>query len=590
MDKPTKIFEICEFSLNNFNKKDLISGKENGIWKKYSATEYNNLSNLISYGLINLGINKGDKLSIISSNRVEWSIVDMGISKIGGVNAPIYPNITSKDYEYIIRDAGSKVVFAGSLEIYNKINHLVEKIDTLEHIFSFDQIDNCRNWREILDIGEKNPKYDQMKKNQEQIKSSDLFTLIYTSGTTGNPKGVMLSHDNLFGQFYGLGEYLPLYSSDRAISFLPLCHVFERVVEYYYILNGVSIYYAESIDKLGDNLKEISPSIMCTVPRLLEKLYDKIIAKGEDLTGFKKKLFFWAVNLGLQHELYGKNGFWYEFKLKIANKLIFKKWREALGGNLRYVFSGAAALQTRLAKVFTAANIPVYEGYGLSETSPVISANTIKGRGKCYGSVGKIMPGIKVKFSDEGEILCKGHNVMMGYFNKPELTSQVLDKDGWFSTGDVGMMIEDNFLKITDRKKEIFKTSGGLYIEPQVMENVFKESKFIEQIMVIGEGEKMPGAFIVPDFNFLNTWCEANNIDLSKVNDLNSNNLIMNAFQNDIDDLNSRFASYKRIKKFKLMNSSWSVETGELTATMKLRRKIIISKYSEDYSYIYKKK
>ena len=583
----TRIFELAEYTRQNFNKKDVLAGKENGVWRKYSAEEYVNTSNSIGYGLLNIGIERGDKIAIVSANRPEWNLTDMGINKIGAINVPIYPNITTADYEYILNDAGVKILFVGSEEIFDKVHMLIDKVETLEAIYSYDDIQNAKNWNEIIEDGKLNPQASKMKANQLEVKSSDLFTLIYTSGTTGNPKGVMLSHDNLYSQFVGLKDAVPFDESDRAISFLPLCHVFERIIEYYYLFKGTSIYYAESLEQIGENLKEINPTIMPTVPRLLEKVYDKIVAKGSDLTGVKKGLFFWALNIGLRHELDGKNGWWYEFQLKIANKLIFKKWREAVGGNIKYIVSGAAALQPRLARVFTAAQMPIYEGYGLSETSPVISVNTTEPGGKCYGTVGKVMTGVEVKFGDDGEILCRGHNVMMGYYNKPELTAEVIDHEGWFSTGDIGKLVDGVYLKITDRKKEIFKTSGGKYIAPQVMENKFKESRLIEQIMVLGEGEKMPGAFIVPDFQALKVWCKLHQIDYTSDAQMTEHHDVLKKYDEEISHYNEQFAPYERIKKFVLMKEAWSVDGGELTATMKLKRKPVLSKYEHEYKEIY---
>lgn len=585
--KPTRLFELAEYNRQKFNKNDVLAGKEDGVWRKYTAEEYVSISNSIGYGLLNLGIERGDKISIVSQNRPEWSLADMGINKIGAINVPIYPNITSADYEYILNDAGVKVLFVGSEEIYEKVYMLIDKVETLEAIYSFDEVEGAKDWHEIIEDGLTNPQASKMKANQLEVKSSDLFTLIYTSGTTGNPKGVMLSHDNLFSQLEGLKDALPLNETDRAISFLPLCHVFERVVEYYYLFKGTSIYYAEGIEQIGENLKEINPTVMPTVPRLLEKVYDKIVAKGSELKGIKKGLFFWALNLGLRHELDGKNGVWYEFQLKIANKLIFNKWREAVGGNMKYIFSGAAALQPRLARVFTAAQMPIYEGYGLSETSPVIAVNNTLPKGRCYGTVGKVMKGVEVKFGEDGEILCKGPNIMMGYYNKPELTNEVIDKNGWFATGDIGEMVEGVYLKITDRKKEIFKTSGGKYIAPQVMENKFKESRIIEQIMVLGENEKMPAAFIVPEFEALKTWCKLHNINYTSNEEMSQHAKVLEKFQNEIDHYNKQFAPYEHVKKFAVMKEPWSIDGGELTATLKLKRKPVMEKYKEIYKEIY---
>ena len=586
--KPTRIFELAEYTRQKFNKTDVLAGKEDGIWRTYSADEYVNITDSVAYGLLNLGIDRGDKVAIISPNRPEWNLADMGINKIGAINVPIYPNITTPDYEYILNDSGARILLVGSEEIFDKVKMLIDKVETLEAIYSFDEIEGAKDWHEIIEEGAANPQASKMKANQLEVKSSDLFTLIYTSGTTGNPKGVMLSHDNLYSQLMGLKDAIPFDEDDRAISFLPLCHVFERVIEYYYLFKGVSIYYAESIELLGENLKEVNPTIMPTVPRLLEKVYDKIVAKGSDLTGIKKGLFFWALNLGLRHELDGKNGWYYEFQLKLANKIIFTKWREAVGGNIKYIVSGAAALQPRLARVFTAANMPIYEGYGLSETSPVISVNTTEAGGKAYGTVGKVMTGVEVKFGDDGEILCKGHNVMMGYYNKPDLTAEVIDADGWFSTGDIGKMIDGVYLKITDRKKEIFKTSGGKYIAPQVMENKYKESRIIEQVMVLGEGEKMPGAFIVPQFEALQVWCKLHDIAYTSDSEMASHPEVLKKFDAEIAHYNEQFAPYEQVKKVVVMKEPWTIEGGELTATLKLKRKPVLTKYQKEYKEIYK--
>lgn len=581
----TRIFQLEQF-IKKHNSDCVLAGKVDGEWRKYSATEVCDTSDALSYGLLNMGIEKGDKIALISSNRPEWALMDMAISKIGAINVPIYPSITTEDYQYILDECQAKIIIAGSEEIYDKVKDLPASVSSLKDIFTFDPIDGAKSWNEIKSLGNENPQASKVKSIQVEVKSEELFTLIYTSGTTGNPKGVMLSHNNLISQIDALEYAFPWGEKDKALSFLPLCHVYERVILYYYLKRGVQIYYAESIESIGDNLKEVSPSIMPTVPRLLEKVYDKIIAKGSALTGVKKALFFWAIDLGLKHELDGKNGWWYEFQLSIANKLVFSKWREALGNNMNYIMSGAAALQPRLAKIFTAAQIPVYEGYGLTETSPVITVNTPKTNERHYGTVGPVIKGCEVKFAEDGEILCKGSNVMMGYYNAPEKTAEAI-KDGWFHTGDIGQLIDGKFLKITDRKKEIFKTSGGKYIAPQVMENKFKESIFIEQIMVIGEGEKHSAAFVVPEFNTLKEWCRRHNISYSTNEEMIKDNRIIDRYQKEIDLLNADFANYEQIKKFALFPVSWGVDTGELTATMKLKRKPILAKYQSSYKEIY---
>ncbi|MBF25302.1 MAG: long-chain fatty acid--CoA ligase [Flavobacteriales bacterium] len=589
-----KLFELAERYHKLFPKHDMIATKTSGKMRTYSSSEYIETTNNIGYGLLNLGINKNDKICIISLNRPEWSLIDMGINKIGAVNVGIYANITRAEYKYIINDCGAKIIFVGSNEIYNTIKGLDLEIECLEHIFSFDQIEGVNNWLDIVENGVINPQEEQMNKIQKQIIPQDLFTLIYTSGTTGKPKGVMLNHSNVISQITTLKEKLPIGINDRAISFLPLCHVFERMIEYFYMFKGVSIYYAQSLETLGEDLKEIQPTIMPTVPRLLEKVYDKILTKGSELKGLKKKLFFWAVELGLKHEYNGKNGIWYEFQLAIANKIIFNKWREAVGGNIRFIVSGASALQERIAKIFTAAQMPVLEGYGLSETSPVISVNLAHTKNAHYGTVGTVIPGVELKLvheegmrEGEGEITIKGPNVMMGYYNKPEETKKVIDKDGWFHTGDIGCLIKGKYLKITDRKKEIFKTSGGKYIAPQVMENRFKESRLIEQIIVIGEGEKHPAALIMPSEEGIKFWCHKHNINFLNMKEVINKKAILEKFNKEIEKYNNFFNPYERIKKFELISEPWSVDGGELTATMKLRRKNILAKYQHLYKKIY---
>tara|TARA_B100000579_G_scaffold54192_2_gene38006 strand:- start:24351 stop:26141 length:1791 start_codon:yes stop_codon:yes gene_type:complete len=592
-----KLFELAERYHRLFPKNDMIATKRNGVMRKYSTDEYIQTTNNIAYGLLNMGVVKNDKICIISLNRPEWSLVDMGINKIGAVNAPIYPNITREEYKYIINDCSAKIVFIGSEDIYNNIKGLDDEIEGLEHIISFDEIEGVQNWLTIIEKGVVNPKKEMMRQIQSTILPEDLFTLIYTSGTTGKPKGVMLNHANVISQITTLQEKLPIGVDDRAISFLPLCHVFERMIEYFYMFKGVSIYYAQSLETLGEDLKEIQPTIMPTVPRLLEKVYDKILAKGSELTGLKKKLFFWAVELGLKHEYNKENGFWYECQLTIANKIIFKKWREAVGGRIRFIVSGASALQERIARIFTAAQMPILEGYGLSETSPVISVNLAHTKDAHYGTVGTVIPGVELKLvhedgmkEGEGEITIKGPNVMMGYYNKPEETKKVIDQDGWFHTGDIGRLIKGKYLKITDRKKEIFKTSGGKYIAPQVMENRFKESRLIEQIMVIGEGEKHAAAFIMPAEDGLKFWCQKHNIVFSNMKEVLKNRDVLEKYTKEIEYYNSFFSPYERIKKFELIAEPWSVDGGELTATMKLRRKNILLKYQDLFDKIYKEK
>lgn len=591
MDKNiSRIFQLDNIIADN-NLDTVVAGKENGKWRKYNAKEFRETTTNIAYGLLELGIDRGDIVSVISANRSEWLLVDMGIAKIGAVNAPIYPNITKEDYQYIINDCNSQVIFVGDKEIYDKIKDLPKSNPNIKAIYSFDDIDGVDSWSKLVELGKSNPLPSKVKANQIEVKEDDLFTLIYTSGTTGNPKGVKLSHKNILHQLFALADGFPNEVGWKALSFLPLCHVFERAVTYYYIYRGISIWYADSIEMIGENLKEVKPQMFTTVPRLLEKVYDKIVSKGGELSGIKRGLFFWALGLGLKHEMDGKNGWFYEFKLKIANKIIFNKWRDALGGEMVRIFVGAAALQPRLAKVFTAAQIPVYEGYGLSETSPVVAVNLPADGGKYYGTVGPLLEGVEVKIDnkegkEEGEILVKGANVMLGYHNLEEKTKEVME-GGWFHTGDIGKMVDGKYLKITDRLKEIFKTSGGKYIAPQVMENKFKESIFVEQVMVIGEGQKHPAALIVPSFVTLHEWCRRHNIGYTSDSEMINDRRIITKLGEEVERFNQSFSGYEQVKKFELLPVVWGIETGELTATLKLKRKKILEKYKNSYDNIY---
>lgn len=578
------ISDFYYFALNNNPKTDAFTQKENGEWVPTSIQKFIEKANKFSSGIIELGLSKGDRVAIISNNRTEWHLTDLTMQQLGIITVPIYPNITESDYEYILNDCAAKAVFVSNEDIAIKINNIKGKVASLEHLYTFDRVSNFKNYSELL-IDKINDEF--IDASKKAINTKDLATLIYTSGTTGKPKGVMLSHQNLVSNVLASEPRLPVGGDQRALSFLPLCHVFERMLDYLLIYKGVSIYYAESIETIGDNLKDVKPHLFATVPRLLEKVYDKIVAKGSDLSGIKKGLFFWALELGLKYDPIKSGGGWYNLQLKLANKLIFSKWREALGGNVQAVVSGGAALQPRLARVFTAAQIPVLEGYGLSETSPVISVNSLNHEGTMIGTVGKPLENLDVKIAEDGEIIVKGPSIMMGYYNQPELTKEVVDKEGYFHTGDIGKLIDGKYLKITDRKKEIFKTSGGKYIAPQVMENKFKESRFIEQAMVVGEGEKMPAAIIQPDFNFLKEWCKRKKIDCGTNEEMICNERVLARITKEIEELNEDFANYEQIKKFEVVGTQWGIDSGELTPTLKLKRKNILAKYQELYQKIY---
>jgi len=590
MTKITRLFDFPYYQLEKYSSiPDALVTKYNGNWIKTSTEDYIEKANTISRALLRMGVQQNDKIAVISSNnRTEWNIVDIGILQIGAQNIPIYPTISAEEYEYILNHSQAIYCFVSDVEVMHKINLIREKTPLLKEIYTFNEIPNCKNWNELIELGKDKSNQNSVEERKNSVTSEDLATIIYTSGTTGRPKGVMLSHKNIVSNVLDSAPRIPFEAGNsRALSFLPICHIFERMILYLYQYYGVSVYFGESIDKISDNIKEVKPNVITAVPRLLEKVYDKIYAKGTELSGIKKVLFFWAINLGLKYEPYGANGIWYEFQLKIARKLIFSKWKEGLGGNLDLMVSGSAALQPRLARVFAAAQIPVMEGYGLTETSPVISVNDMRNKGFKIGTVGKPIDNVEVKIADDGEILCKGPNVMMGYYKDEKLTNEVIT-DGFFHTGDIGNIDDGGFLKITDRKKEMFKTSGGKYIAPQLIENAMKQSRFIEQIMVIGDGEKMPAAFIQPNFDFIKEWEKIHGIKVGETNqEIITNPKVIERVQEEIDHLNSKFGNWEQIKRFELTPDVWSVESGHLTPTLKLRRKIVMEKYKHLYTKIY---
>ena len=589
MIKITRLFDFPYYQLEKNNIPNCLVTKYDGKWVATSTQEYVDKSNAISRALLRLGIQKEEKIAIISSNnRTEWSIMDIGILQIGAQNVPIYPTISEDDYEYILNHCGAKYCFVSDSEVLRKVNLIKNNLNNLKEVYSFNEIEGCKNWSELLELGKDTSNQDVVENRKNNVKPEELATIIYTSGTTGRPKGVMLSHNNIVSNVLDSASRIPFQEGTSvALSFLPICHIFERVILYIYQYYSVSIYFAESIDKLSDNIKEVKPTVFSVVPRLLEKVYDKIYAKGMELTGIKKKLFFWAIDLGLRYEPYEKNGWWYETQLKIARKLIFSKWKAGLGGNLTVMVSGSAALQTRLTRMFAAAEMPVMEGYGLTETSPVITVNDVRNGNFRVGTVGKVITNVTIKIAADGEILCKGPNVMMGYFKDEVLTNEVI-KDGYFHTGDIGVIDADGFLKITDRKKEMFKTSGGKYIAPQLIESAMKQSHFIEQIMVIGDGEKMPAAFIQPNFDFVKEWAKRHNIAIGKTNlEIVANEQVNNRILEEVEKINEKFGNWEKIKRFELTPNVWSIEGGELTPTLKLKRKIVMEKYKNLYQKIY---
>ena len=590
MTDPKRLFDFPYYQLATYPQDAALVSKVNGEWIKTSTQEYIDKANAISRGLIHLGVQPNDKVAIISmTNRTEWNICDIGILQTGARVVSIYPTISEEEYEYVLNHSESKYVFVSCDEVFQKIDKIKQNVPSLKGIYCFETLANCDNWMEVIALGDEHKDLqEEVDKRKEVIGEDDLATLIYTSGTTGRPKGVMLSHKNIASNAKHSKGRLPIeMGKSKALSFLPVCHIYERMLLYMYQYCGVSIHFAESLETISDNLKEVHPEVMTAVPRLLEKVYDKIIAKGTDLTGVKKKLFFWAVELGLKWEPYGQNGWWYETQLKLARKLIFSKWQEALGGNLRAIASGSAALQPRLARVFNAAGCPVMEGYGLTETSPVVSVNDMRNHGFKIGTVGKPLPDTEVKIAEDGEILIKGPQVMQGYYKDPEQTDEVL-KNGYFHTGDIGEIDSEGFLKITDRKKSMFKTSGGKYVAPQLIENAMKQSNFIEQILVVGEGEKMPAALIQPNWEFVNDWIDKKNNGISKnPEEAVKDEKLMARFQKEVDKYNERFGKWEKVKTFALTPDTWSIEGGQLTPTMKAKRKVIKEMYKDLYEGLY---
>ncbi len=587
--KVTRTFDILDRYMKEFPREDALGGKINGKWYTYSTKEYFKKSHHFAMGLLALGLKKGDKVATITNNRPEWNFVDMGTAMAGVVHVPVYPNISKEEYEYILNHSESVFLITGDKKIYEKLSRVAANIPTIKEIYTFDDINGTKNFTRIIELGESkcNELEKELQKTKEGIKPEDLATLIYTSGTTGVPKGVMLSHKNLVSNFIAHSKLHQLGKDHHVISFLPLCHVYERSVNYHFQYKGMGIYYIGNLAQIVPAINEIKPHIFNSVPRLMEKVYDGFIAKGKELKGVKKSIYFWAVNLTRHFEYNKKYGVLLNLKIKIADKLIYSKWRKALGGNIVYIVSGGASLQPGIAKVFGMAGMYNLEGYGLTETSPVIAVNNpLTGEMK-IGTVGPILEGFEVKIAGDGEILCKGSGLMIGYYKEPELTREVIDDEGWFHTGDIGVMEDDKYLKITDRKKEIFKLSRGKYIAPQLIENRLKASNFIEQVIVIGENEKFASALISPNFPLLHKWCTHQKILFKNNKELIQMPAVINKIRKEVDEINKTLGAHERISRIKLVSEEWTPVTGELSPTLKLRRNIITAKYQHLIDDIY---
>jgi long-chain acyl-CoA synthetase len=591
MNEPRRLFDCIPYHLEKKPLDVMLAGKESGQWRAYSTKEIEGIVNNLSAGLLSIGIRPNDmtpegrdKVAILCKNRPEWVMLDLAVQQIGAILTPIYPTINVNELELVLNDAQVKIAFVNDEDLFLKVLSLKSRVPSLKEIYTFEHVPNAKHWKEL--IAQSTPELiAQIKPFSEKIGYEDVATIIYTSGTTGVPKGVMLSHRNILSNVMASIPCFPPVSV-KALSFLPLNHIFEKMVTYLYLFNGTSIYYAESLDTIADNLKEVKPNMFTTVPRLLEKVYDRIMQKGNELTGIKKKLFFWAHRLAENYEINTRQGIWYNMQLNIANKIIFSKWREGLGNNIRCIVTGGAACQVRLIRIFTAARIIVMEGYGLTETSPVIAVNRYEEKDRMFGTVGPLIDNVEVKIAEDGEILCKGPNVMMGYYKRPDLTAQEIT-EGWFHTGDIGMMVNNRFLKITDRKKELFKTSGGKYVAPLPVENKLKESHFIEQVMILGPERKFVGALIIPSFPNLRDWARKNNIPDASNEELIRHPKVIELYKELVESFNKYFNHVEQIKKFELLPNEWSIDTGEMTPKLSMKRKVIMEKYKDAIERIY---
>jgi len=594
MNQPTRLFDCIEYQLAKFPKSDMMAAKINGSWQPYSTVEIGKAVNSLSAGLLHLGVSGNDmsdegtdKIAIISNNRPEWLITDLAVQQTGAVLVPLYPTTSIQEIQFILNDAQVKYIFVSSKELFEKISSIQPNVPSLRDIYTFDTVEGAKNWKELTALANE-ALLKQVEEHKAAITSQSLATIIYTSGTTGTPKGVMLTHGNILSNvMLSIASFpFPENPAYKVLSFLPLNHIFEKMLSYIYMYNGHSIYYAESMDTIGENLREVKPDLFTTVPRLLEKVFERIMTAGHNLTGIKKTLFFWSVAVGEKYDDTVSGGFLYNLKLAIANKLIFSKWREALGGNIKLIVTGGAACQEKLLRIFNGAKIPVFEGYGPTENSPVISVNRHGDGLHKFGTVGPPIDGTEVKLAEDGEICVKGPSVMKGYFKRPDLTAEAII-DGWLHTGDIGVWVDGKFLKITDRKKELFKTSGGKYVAPQPLENKLKESPFIEQAFIVGPERKFVGALLVPSFTFLQNWMKQQNIPFTTREEAIRNPDVLKLYDGIIEEINKNFNHVEQIKKYQFLTKEWSLETGEMTPKLSVKRKVVMEKYKAEIEKIY---
>ena len=578
----TRIFDILPYVKEKYpGKSDILACKIDGAWKKYSIDDYTNYSNLVSHGLLSMGIKKGDKVVMISNSIPEWNFLDMGLLQIGAINVPIYPTLSESDQKYMINHCDADYIFVNGKDMVARVEQLLPECNRIKKVYSLLPTAGYESLYDIMEAGKTHQQKFDLEEIKQSIDKDDIATIIYTSGTTGVSKGVMLSHYNIVSNFLGVANILPMCEHSKALSYLPLCHIYERMMIYTYQYSGLGIYYAENIARIVDNMKEVQPSIMCSVPRLFEKMMNKIMATGNKLTGIAKIVFFWAVKLAEQYEYDGAKGFMYELKRKIAYNLVYKKWRDAIGGNIAVIVSGGAALNERLCRMYTCAKMVVYQGYGLTETSPVIAVTAFRKGCYGYGSTGGILPAVKVKIADDGEILTKGPSLMKGYYKNPDLTKETIDEQGWFHTGDIGKIEDETLLFITGRKKSFFKNSFGKYINPVVVETLLTESEFIDNAIVVGEGQKYTAALIVPNFAELHKWCKDNAMTFSSNKDMVEDKRVINMYRGIIFEINKNLSSTEKVSNFRLMATEWTVITGELSATLKVRRNMVIDRYKD---------
>ena len=584
MKKWNKLYELVLNYKQSYSKEIMVAGRAGSSWKTYSTDEFVEIVESLSKGLLAKGIKKGDRIAIMSGNRPEWNFIDFACNQIGAATVPLYPTLSNQDLVYILNDAEVKLLFVSNEELSVKADNALKENNLELESFTFDDIQGRKSYKEVVELGKK--QNTDLTPYREAVGLDDLLTLIYTSGTTGKPKGVFLSHKNIISNVEAC-NHLVTDEYKKALSFLPLCHIFERMVVYMYFSKGVQIYYAENLDNIVVDINEVKPDLFTTVPRVLEKVYDKVVEKGKNLTGIKKSLFFWALNLGLRYQEPQKNSAFYNFQLGIARKLIFSKWKEALGGNIKLIISGGAALQERLARVFWAAGIKVLEGYGLTETSPVIAVNSWKDEDVKFGTVGRVLKNLEVKIAQDGEILVKGPSITIGYYKNDEATKEAIDEEGFFHTGDIGELTPDGFLRITDRKKEMFKTAGGKYVAPQVIENKLMESTLIAQVMVVGENQRFPSALIVPAFEELEKYCKHKGIPYNSKEEAIKQPEVLSKYEQIISQSMANFGKWEQVKKFILLSKEWTIDGGELTPKLSLKRKVITQRNEENIKQIY---